>query len=359
MSKALAEYSQDRILLSSALNGPSKIEATKNLDGWLAELVDLYVDTMCVGRSRVAIVSMKEPLKRFALFVNKKGWVNRADSSLNLRLYAQWVEWVFTNYNGGYPTRLCVGTGVFVRWLSQNGYIKHIELKNAIRIPRGKPAKPRKLFTYDEYKRLLEAAKVHRHRQMVWPIICGWHTGASMGDVCMLKWASVDLENLVITYGRMKSRSIAKVPILPGSELHLALQQKAAIPNEDVYPNEPEQGVYFVDTQMASVYINAITSSSMRFSIWFRQVMTMAGVDQSKSFHSFRATFASMCANGGVNTALACTMTGHRSPDVFKRYVTTDINYARAQLTAAYIAYHGINPTIEINPTPEPKQLTK
>lgn len=319
-------------------------------DARLAELVSLYLDTMFIGMGHDRLHNGRITLKSFALFTAGRGWIDPVDSSLNIRLYAEFVAYLFSRHNGAYPVRMCSDMTRFLKWAWQNQYMQHIDLSSAIRMPKARGVKHRKPFTFDEYKRLVQAAVELKSYHMLWAIICGWYTGMAGVDVSMMKWASVDMENLLITYVRSKTGSICKVPIMPGSDFHYALKAKEAVVKCDDWPNEPEHDAYFLNIDLARDAIVRFQSAGTWFQAAFKKVRKKAEVDPTKTFHGFRATLASMMANGGMNTAVACQITGHRSPEVFKRYVTTDTNLMRAQLTAAYLTYHGIQPTVRLLP---------
>ena len=97
-----------------------------------------------------------------------------------------------------------------------------------------------------------------------------------------------------------------------------------------------------MDTDLAGSFYEGGSWSFRDYSqtpnVMFRTVARKAGVSDRKSFHNFRASMCSMLANSGISPAIACAITGHKSANVFKQYVTVDRTAMREQMNKA-LAY--------------------
>jgi len=155
-------------------------------------------------------------------------------------------------------------------------------------------------------------------------------------DCCFFQWAFVDMDGLTLKVSqyklRHKSGKKATIPFEPGSELHEALLAKAANKSDaNSWPNNPALGIHYVDTDLATSYKRSPSVLKPHIKRIFKQ----AGIVDGKTFHSFRATMCSLLANSGMNTALACAVTGHVSPAIFTQYVTPDRDALARELKKA------------------------
>ena len=201
------------------------------------------------------------------------------------------------------------------RWIDLNGWTDFCPNKwlKTIRIPERK----KKLVTYDEYCALRDNMARSYYR---WAVVCAYHTGMAASDVYLLKWAEVDMDNLVITRVRKKMIRFGKpciIPIVPGSDLYewLKIMRENAQPDaEYVCPALANLMLY---SDPKNVYV--------KFSASVNRVLPGRKI----TFHCFRHTFVSNIANSGMNLAVACAITGHSSPDMFKKYVKPNIEALR------------------------------
>lgn len=142
----------------------------------------------------------------------------------------------------------------------------------------------------------------------------------AVGDVSLLTWAEVDFSEHIIAIYRLKTRERCIMPFRADGECEEVLEKKFTQQSTE-YPNKPEQGISYVDTELAFLYKRGTGSVSQKF----QKIVKLAGVNPFKTFHNLRASYCSRLANAGIQTALACQMTGHKNPEIFKRYVTPDI----------------------------------
>lgn len=206
----------------------------------------------------------------------------------------------------------------FFRWLMRVGLMNRPPSMIIDSLPfRQSPPKP--AFTVAEYERLKKEAI---GTVCWWPIVSAWATGMSIIDVSLLTTDEVDLDNWCIHKRRAKSNAPCIIPIITGSDFHEALLEK--LKNLDLsHPeHKPEEGVYYVDPNLANLYRSSSACGVMQP---FDRIKEKAGIDRRKTFHSLRVSFCSMMANSNMSLALACKMSGHTDPETFvRRYLKVD-----------------------------------
>lgn len=329
------------------------------------DLGDLFIQADLIGITDTWKACAEHDLEVFLVWLNGRRFIAEERGSVDL--YAEWIAFTFRKFSNLKAHKLCSMSGRFCNWLERNQYIIN-NPHRATRRPRIIYNPPRIPFTVEEYERLKAAAASMRGepRLMYWAIIVGWATGMAMVDVCMLKWSDVDMENLVIHRARQKTGGQCTIPIAPGSELHEGLKRKAEfVP--PFYPNDAEKGLFYVDHELALRRMRAFGQWGMAGSTvggLFTQVRDKAGVDDRKTFHNFRATMCSALANAGINLSIACAITGHKSTDVFKRYVTPNEGAVREQMRRALeyreLEMHShVPPSRQVEDRPEQPQLAE
>lgn len=206
-------------------------------------------------------------------------------------------------------------------WMEQCGHIDRSPF-NGIPGPRHPGALVREPFTEDDFKAIISKCyKAPHGRQLITAITVGYYTGMSIGDCVRLKWQSVDLENCIIRSNRMKTGQLSTIPFERKGELHFRLEEaRADFPNSE-----------YVTPDLANRRERAIDI--------FRKIKLDAGVSEAKTFHNFRATMASRLTDAGVPSIVASRITGHRSLEIFNKYVTVkDEVLEEATRKAGYFA---------------------
>ena len=162
------------------------------------------------------------------------------------------------------------------------------------------------VFTPEQIRQLLDAAEGD------WPglILAGYYTGARLGDLARLTWASVDLVERSITFTQKKTGAGLKIPIHPELENFLLSR---SVPDDGRKPLFPK--LYHLRG-----------SGKTGLSSSFSRLMERAGIDgglarvkigeagrnvRRLSFHSLRHSFTSALANAGVPSELRQKLTGH------------------------------------------------
>ena len=158
------------------------------------------------------------------------------------------------------------------------------------------------------------------------------YTGARCGDLCLLRWTSVDLQNRVIRFMPHKtshsSRKIVEIPI--GAVLYEALSSLDQT-TEYVLPHVADRYQY----------------NSGGISHDTRKLLISAGLKPNDpgtsrrllavsrmGFHGFRHTAASLMISNGVNPLVVRDLLGHTSVEMTARYthvaLDTKINAVKA-----------------------------
>lgn len=283
----------------------------------LADLLDWYIASDYIDVSSKTLENAKKYLESFVVFLAGRPFIVKKRGSDEL--YTQWIAHALQRWAPSTCSLIVfAATGRLCAFLVNRGYMDN-NPHQVCRRPVFKGLPTRAPFSDDEYQRLLKAAE---GSPFYWAIMCGYNTGMSIVDVCLLQKSDVDMENLFIRKNRKKNNNLSQIPIKPGSDFHEALKAKMELVNEN-YPNDPASNKYYVDPDMATIMLRG-RSNSNALTQTFAGIRNKAGIDKRKSFHNLRATMCSDLANSGVSTVVACSITGHKDPKVFKQYVTPD-----------------------------------
>ena len=156
------------------------------------------------------------------------------------------------------------------------------------------------------------------------------YTGARCGDLCLLRWSSVDLQNRVIRFMPHKtshsSRKIVEIPI--GTNLYDALSSL-------------DQSTEFVLPNVAIRYQH----NSGGISRDTKKLLMAAGLKPNDAgtsrrllavsrmgFHGFRHTAASLMISSGVNPLVVRDLLGHTSVDMTAHYTHINLETKREAL---------------------------
>jgi integrase len=277
-----------------------------------------YLATQFTGLAPSTYRNVKTSLELFELYAGQH--------PISAPLVSAFPAWLDTSRHR-LPTtirKITVHLKRFLRWAYRLDYLPKDFTYSipAVMIPR--PPLPL-IFSHAEYERLRDDAE---GTPMQWAFILAYHTGLDLVDVCFFRWASVDLSAMVIRATRTKTKrfgeaSISQIPIITGSDLHVALTRRAADSPRNAKPDD------FVCPELAAAYTWVDTNIHQTFLRFIRKRCPR------KTFKTFRRTFCSNVANSGMNIALACRMTAHSKPDIFLRYIRPDVEASRAGLETA------------------------
>ena len=156
------------------------------------------------------------------------------------------------------------------------------------------------------------------------------YTGARCGDLCLLKWNAVDLENRLIHFIPHKTAhsSCKRVEIPMSDVLYTTLNE---LPQTDIY----------VLPKVAERYQHNPSGISSDT----KKLIEAAGfqaIDKGESrrirnvsrlgFHAFRHSYVSMLINNGVNPLVVRDLVGHTSVDMTARYTHINLETKREAL---------------------------
>jgi len=156
------------------------------------------------------------------------------------------------------------------------------------------------------------------------------YTGARCGDLCLLRWSSVDMQNRVIRFMPHKtahsSHKIVEIPI--GDVLYEALSSldqssDYVLPNV-AYRYQHNSGGISRDTKKLLVAAGLKPNDSGTT----RRVLAVSRM----GFHGFRHTAASMMICNGVNPLVVRDLLGHTSVDMTAHYTHVNMETKREAL---------------------------
>ena len=156
------------------------------------------------------------------------------------------------------------------------------------------------------------------------------YTGAHCGDLCLLRWSSVDMQNRVIRFIPHKtahsSHKIVEIPI--GDVLYEALSSldqstDYVLPNV-AYRYQHNSGGISRDTKKLLVAAGLKPNDSGTT----RRVLAVSRM----GFHGFRHTAASMMICNGVNPLVVRDLLGHTSVDMTAHYTHVNMETKREAL---------------------------
>lgn len=156
------------------------------------------------------------------------------------------------------------------------------------------------------------------------------YTGARCGDLCLLRWSSVDMQNRVIRFMPHKtahsSHKIVEIPI--GDVLYEALSSldkstDYVLPNV-AYRYQHNSGGISRDTKKLLIAAGLKPNDSGTT----RRVLAVSRM----GFHGFRHTAASMMICNGVNPLVVRDLLGHTSVDMTAHYTHVNLETKREAL---------------------------
>ena len=286
----------------------------------ISDLSCEYLQTEFSERAAGTVANHTYYLEQFLKFIGKR--------KIDPFSYQDWTRYAFKRWAPQTARGLALAaSNRFLNWMERCGHIDRSPHR-VTKAPIVKTPPPREPFTEEEVNRLKALAS---NPSMLWAIVCGWETGMAIGDVSLLCWADVDFTENIVGIYRQKTHERCLIPFRPGGECEAMLQQKFTCQSV-CWPNRPEENIIYVDTELAILYRRGQGYIQNAFS----EIREKAGIDSSKSFHNLRASFCSRLANAGIQTALACQMTGHKNPGIFAHYVTPDVVRLHEQSNLAW-----------------------
>lgn len=290
----------------------------------LSDLAEQYFVSDFIGREDTTIRAHRLWLSKFFAHVG---------SRVDAQSYADWVRHSFVTWGDRTARNFAIATSArFLGWCERQQFIDKSPHR-FVRLPEPQPHDPREPFTIDEYVQLLAVAEKD-DPDLAWAIKLGWECGTAMADACLLQWSAVNLSGAVLKLRRRKTGEPCLIPLDEQREVMIGLWELSMVPRTSEWPNKPPEIIYVLP-RLAGDYLVALKTGSAGLQKRFAAVRSKALPDCKKSFHSLRSSFCSALANGGMNLAAACRLSGHKDPRIFQQYVTGDVEQLREQMVRA------------------------
>jgi integrase len=210
----------------------------------------------------------------------------------------------------------------FLRFLKKMGFIRH-DLWEFVKLERVPEPKLPVIITDEEYQRLkAHLEKKERYQWMLWLCILGYRTGMSLIDCVHLRCEQVHMVDEGESYmdvpriklRRFGDKSICRIPIVPGTDLHEWLLKLAKVARY-----KRADGMNYVHQDCPGYYAYGHAMMTRDVILQMRQV----GL-QGRSFATFRRTFISNLVNSGMHYALISKVTAHTNLKTMLRYLNPD-----------------------------------
>ena len=286
--------------------------------------VEHYFSSDFLGRQPTTIRAHRLWLGKFFDHVGRK---------IDARSYADWVRYSFVTWGDRTARNFAIASSArFLNWCERNGLIEKSPHK-LVRLPEPQQHDPREPFTEAEYD-LLVATADEEDPDLAWAIRLGWECGTAIADACLLQWSAVDLSGAFLKLRRRKTGEPCMIPLAKDGAVLEGLWSLSGLTRTVEWPNSPPE-TFYVLPQLAADYLVALKTGSAGLQKRFASVRSKCLPSCEKSFHSLRASFCSALANGGMNLAAACRLSGHKDPRIFQQYVTGDVEQLREQMLRA------------------------
>lgn len=215
----------------------------------------------------------------------------------------------------------------FLRWLEDTGEIdgKPISvLISQLKVVRKAPLR----FTPEQYEKVKQATKGTAWH---YAAICSYRTGMRFSDVSLLKWDSVDFNELVIRYLPWKTKRSgvhATCPFTAGGDLHKVLleMQAARMPADST-----SMWKDYVCPELAMKYPMIADCNKCVMTESFGRLCGKLGFGHL-SFHKLRNSFISRVVNSGVSFPKTSQLTGMTDYKIFMGYAKPDVEALRQEM---------------------------
>lgn len=211
-----------------------------------------------------------------------------------------------------------------------------LPMKTPINKPVIPKSAPRVLNKYEEEK-LLNALR-HEQNCTATGTLIALNTGMRIGEVCALRWSDIDLENRLIhvrhTVSRVydccserKTKLIIDSPKTQSSKRDLPMTETLVNVLSDAY--KKRKSVFVVSDSENFV-------SPRTFDYNFRK-MLKANELENVNFHALRHTFATRCAQVGMDAKALSRLLGHSTANIsLNVYVHPSFDAVKQQLNLIY-----------------------
>ena len=186
----------------------------------------------------------------------------------------------------------------------------------AVTLPKATSSE-REAFSLGEVAQLVAAAP-----NLDWQTLIqlGFYLGARLSDCVAMSWDNVDDAQGVIAYLQKKTGKVVVVPLHAHLIRHLH-----------------HVSATHADGPLCPTLFGKTPGGKHGLSEGFKRIVRRAGLDlmvvkgkgsrnfSKRTFHSLRHGFTSALANAGVAEEVRMKLTGHRSPDIHRKYTHLDM----------------------------------
>lgn len=181
----------------------------------------------------------------------------------------------------------------------------------------------RQEFTKEELRIMFDAVKGDRDLDILFALAL--YTGARMSDCALMRRDNIDFDKGIINYTALKTKAHCELYANPAL---LATLKK-----------------WGVDNIPAGEYISPLNAKQYRhkyLDVRVDRVLRDCGIKTdgqkyTKTPHSFRHTFVSMCANAGVPLSTVQTMLGHADERMTRKYYHSRLDNTKNAVLAISI----------------------
>ncbi len=220
---------------------------------------------------------------------------------------------------------------------SKKAYISTDPTEGVNTVKRKKKTSQRKAFTVGELNTLMEVASPEWKSMIRFSLYTG---GQRLGDIALLLWDSIDLKKHVIQFYTEKTNRHIVVPIISPLLKHIKALLKnrgdSKYVHSDAATNFLQRGSAGLSNQFAMVLYRAglrETPPQANRKEDDPNYKTGRRTPSALSFHSLRATAATMLHTANVPPVVVQDIVGHDSAEVHAAYVKLGIDNVRGALS--------------------------
>jgi integrase len=158
-------------------------------------------------------------------------------------------------------------------------------------------------------------------------ILCGFYTGARLGDIAALRWENIDLEKRAIRFVPEKTAASGRAVVVPlHPDLEAELLKAPGVGKAPVFPGLHGRKTSGLGGEFAAIMARAgIRRGFSRHGEGGRRVYEL-------SFHSLRHAFVSALANAGVSPDMRQALAGHSTAAMSENYTHRGLDPLRAAI---------------------------
>jgi integrase len=232
--------------------------------------------------------------------------------------YEEWVKRGIT-----FANHVCTVSSLIYRYAIDMEYATINPFAN---IKRKTPVQRKVVWTEDDVRQFLDTAYSQFEWRSIGLIIhMAYEWCQRLGDMRLLQWSNIDLDNRKLFLEQSKRRSQVTLPI--GDDLHDMLTEQ-----------EQDFGFQtYVAPRVLPVGGEYHPYSIERLSKAGRAVMREAGLDEKLRLMDLRRTGTTQMVEAGVPMGQIMSVTGHSNPQSVKPYMKNTYTSANNALTARKI----------------------